>query len=302
MAVLNNKLTSKTTAAAPIAAISLDPDTYSSGGLLDDVDVVITNAAFMLWDYNGKVAVAVPALGVTMRLVGEESDPDESKDHDQYFSCGKTEDFVPNADGSGLVPVGAKTSLNNTCNGGLFLAGLVNVGLPKTVLASGDIRGIIGMRGHVNRVPAPERTGVEPRADGRKPEILIMTKLIALPGEAATAKPTGAVKAGLSKVATIAKPDAATATASVSASAPQVPSATSVGDASLDAELSEVVLTLVSEAGGTIAKKMIAPKVFALYKGNPNQGAAMKRASSDEFLMGLTESGFAYDGATLSIG
>lgn len=292
-----SKLQSKTAQAAPASVISLNPDTFTSGGLLDDVDVTITNAAFLMWDYDGTVAVPVPALGVTMRLPGEESDPDPAKDHDQYYSCGKTEDFAPNTEGTGLVPIGTKTGLNNSSNGGLFIASLINIGVPKTLFDSGNIQSIVGIKMHVNRVPAPE--GRQARPDGRKPEILVATKLISLPGESGQTGATGNAgsKPGLSKVS---KSAAAPVKANPTTASPAASQAGSA-DAGLDEELVGVVLELVSEAGGTLAKKLIAPKVFARYKGRPEQGAAMKRAASDEFLMGLTEAGFAYDGATLSV-
>ena len=313
MSPVNTKLGSKAGAALQLAVVSLNPETFTSGGLLDDVDVVVKDAAFLMWDYSGKVAVAVPALGITFRLVGEENDPDESKDHDQYYSCGKPEDFAPTADGSALQIVGAKQSLNNNSNGGLFLASLVAVGVPKSVFETNNIKALTGMRLHVNRVPAPERVGLEQREGQRKPEVLVATKLLALPGEGAGSAQS---KSGLSKVSPGKANGAASTAINQSRQTPvqggqtsQSAGNASSGTESNDDELTAVVLEIALAAGGSIAKKLIGPKVFAAYKGRPDQAQAMRRAASDDFLMGLGEVPsadgtavytFAYDGATLT--
>lgn len=287
-------------AATGSVLLSLNPDTFTSGGLLDDADVVVRDAAFLMWDYNGQQAVAVPALGITFRIKGEESDPDESKDHDQYYSCGKAEDFVPAEGGIGLIAVGAKTGLNNNTNAGLVLASFIAAGVPKTRFDSGNIKtALVGVECHVNRVPAPERSNATPRPDGRKPEILVVTKLLALPGEGSGQVRQTASKPGLSKVSGATKANGAPAIAHVTPNA-GVATTMSPSDPELDAELAPVLLELIEANGGTLPKKLIGMKVFGRFKGDPRQSAAMKRASSDEFLMGLTEAGFTYDGATLA--
>ena len=279
---------SKTAAPAKVAGISLDPSTFTEGGLLDDADVSIADAAFLMWDYDGKVNPAAPALGITLKT-------DDGKDHDEYLSAGKAEYFVPNEDGSGLVPVGDKTALNNNCNAAIFLASLISIGVPVELLASGNIKAIIGMRLHINRVPAPERPGLAQQDPNKKRTNLVATKLLSLPGEAAPAKPA----LGMSKTATGGVKAPVPAAKAPVAAAP----APAAASDELTAETTGYVIQVLGEAGGTVARKAISPKVFAAAKagGSADPASVMKLAFTEDFLMSAGDGAWTFDGTNITI-
>ena len=155
--------------------VSLNPESFvEGGGLLDDVDVTIKEARFIMFDYEGKSPVAVPALKITF-------DPGDGELVTQCWSMGKATDWQPSKDGKKLIPIGSATAIVKTSNGGIFVTSLINAGFPGDRLAEGDISCLDGMEAHVIRTPAPERTGIEGQ---KKPAtILIIDKIIALPGE-----------------------------------------------------------------------------------------------------------------------
>ena len=75
----------------------LAPSSQQEGsGLLDNVDVTFAEVRVVLWDYNGKVSVPVPALKVSMEL-------DDGIAQEQYYSLGKATDWQPNEDGTQIV-------------------------------------------------------------------------------------------------------------------------------------------------------------------------------------------------------
>jgi hypothetical protein len=126
--------------------VSLLPaDAVEGAGLpLDDVDVIIKEARFALWNYNGTQAEG-PALRVIF-VDGEE------KSHEQYFSAGKIEKSVPSDDGKKLLPVSdaSPKGLNKSTKAFTFLASLFNADpAVGTLLADGDVSKLDGLRAHV---------------------------------------------------------------------------------------------------------------------------------------------------------
>ena len=155
--------------------VSLNPESFvEGGGLLDDVDVTIKEARFIMFDYEGKSPVAVPALKITF-------DPGDGELVTQCWSMGKATDWQPSKDGKKLIPIGSATAIVKTSNGGIFITSLINASFPSDRLADGDISCIEGLEAHVIRTPAPERTGIE--GQKKNATILIIDKIIALPGE-----------------------------------------------------------------------------------------------------------------------
>jgi hypothetical protein len=273
-----------TAAAAPKAAISLAPSSFvAGGGLLNDEDVTITDAAFSLWDYQGKSAVQVPALGI------EFTDAD-GKAEEQYYSCGKIDHFVPSEDGKSLVPVADKTAISNQANAALFLGSLVNAGLPEDILAAGDITRLVGAKVHVQRVPQPKRSTDDPGAKAK--EILVVTKILALPGE--TGKPKGLTKAGTAGV----KPNGA----ATKTTAPAPVAAAAAADTSeLDTATTEAVIEVLGANDGTVALKALPAKIFAASKGNPLQKQMMKRSIEEDFIATAGDGLFTFDGTNVSL-
>jgi len=105
-------------------AISLKPSDQQSGGILDDVDVLIKLALFTTWDYNGQQE---PQLALRILYVEQ-----DGKETVQYYSAGKLEHMVPAHGGRTVeAAVGSnKTGLNDNCNAVIFIKSLCDKGFP----------------------------------------------------------------------------------------------------------------------------------------------------------------------------
>ena len=167
-------------------AVSLHPRDFVIGGLIDDVDVEITDARFISTDYEGTLASAnALALQATMKVLGDDS----GNEHIQLFSAGNTADFLPDpdTDGKTLIKNAVRESLTRSTNLALFLQSMIDCGADLGPMSSGDVSVLEGLKCHVMRKPAPKRDGlpVNARQDsqGREREktILLCTKIIALP-------------------------------------------------------------------------------------------------------------------------
>jgi len=186
----------------------LAPSNQQEGtGLLNDVDVKFAEVRVVTWDYNGKVAVPVPALKLTMEL-------DDGSMQDQYYSLGKATDWQPNEDGTQIVAVGKATGIANNSNSALLINSMVNAGFPENKITD-DVRCFEGMTAHMSRIPAPKRGGVvkAPREDGRVFEdtVLVVESIISFPWDkkapAGKPKTTGAAKPAAAKPAAAPVPE-----------------------------------------------------------------------------------------------
>jgi hypothetical protein len=249
-----------------VGGVGLAPSAMyeGGGGLLDDVDATIEEAAFVMFDYNGKAPVPIPAA--YLKLVGEDGEA-----HDQYWSIGK--DFSPNEDGSGLVATGTATGINKGSNFGILMSSIVEAGFPENRLGE-SIKVLEGLKCHLARVAAPKRsTQRAPRADGKVYDetILTINKIYQLPWEKGAGK--GKVGGKGAKVV-------------------------GVEDSSLDEELQEAITGILLEKGGEVTRQQLAAAVFQSLKENPNRNAMVKRAYEDEF---LKNGPWAYDKGTISM-
>ena len=283
----------KAAAGAPAKAqrISMNPSEFTAGGLIDDVDVTITDALTTMYDFNG-TQPPTPCLALEL------TDPNKTA-HIQYFSAGKPEDWQPEESGEGFIPLSGKTSINNSTNLGKFLASLVDAGYPAENLNDGNLKTLTGMQVHVIQQVVERKGLVRTGKNADRPStVLLVSKIIALPGAggavagagAAAPKATGAV-GGKANGAAKATPAAAPAAGG--------------GEDEMDAEISQALQTALLEAeGNTLAKKDVTKVVFAAF-GAPHtpteRNKAVIRAGKQDFLSGLAELGIAYDGATLTL-
>lgn len=208
----------------------------------------IGSARFVLFDYNGKRAVAVPALKAVIKPA------DENDTIDQYWTAGRPEDWQPSSDGKFLNPVGKATALNTGSNLAQFLAELVNAGFPEDLLDAGDASVLDGLDADFDRVQGPERTFKEDGKDvTKRGEILVITKIHAMPGEK-PAKGKGKGKA-------------------------------SGDDVTVKAETA--LLKILAENGGEVAKKDLPKMIFdAIPAGDPDRGTIMGIVLDEAFLGG----------------
>jgi hypothetical protein len=156
----------------------------AQGGIVDDIDVLIADAAFVQWDYNGAIDHEVLALGIQFQ-------DDNGKQYDQYYSAGELTYFVPSDDGAGIVPVADKQMINDNTNAWKFISSLMECGFPEDKLASGNVKEFVGTKVHIKQIAQPVRQGLirgGKNAD-RTPTVLLVTAILGLPGEQQAAKP-----------------------------------------------------------------------------------------------------------------
>jgi hypothetical protein len=247
-----------------VSGVSLNPEGFfEGGGLLDDLAATVVEAEFVMWDYNGKAPIPVPAAHLVLEGENKET-------HDQYWAAGK--DFAPSGDGSSLVPTGTATGINKGSNFGILMASIVAAGFPANRLAD-SIKVLEGMEAHFTRVAAPKRNiQRQPRADGKEYDqtILTVSKVYKLPWEAA-GKKGGAAKKG---------------------AAPTV-------DVDADSELVEVVTGILLERGEGITRQALSAAVFQAIKDNPNRNTLVKRVYDEGF---LTSGPWEYKNGVVSMG
>lgn len=235
---------------APEAAGSLfDPDTFGAGGFLDDVDVeiiaasVVTGADTPMKDTD--------AVGQTfIKTIYKQLADDAAEDRDEYYAVGPIDKFTPSKDGSRVVyEVGTK--MNKGRKAAMLMASLLNAGLNKTALPSdGSVAFLVGLKGHVNAVPMPERTqkagGVtgDKKKENRPATCVIFTKLY----DEKTAPKAGAKKQVVNGSA------GAPTSAPAAAAAPQ---AAAAGGGEVEAETVNCVMTIIMEKGA--AQKRLLP-------------------------------------------
>lgn len=264
--------------------VSLKPsDAVQGGGLFDDVDATITQCRFKSWDYNGAIKSPVLGLGVTFQ--NEDAD---GFTFEQVYSAGNLQHFVPSDDGRFAVPVGTLTGLQESSNAMAFLKSLVNCGFPEDKIER-DISVFEGCKVHVNRVPQQQRKGLD-QAGAKAKDILVVTKIHSLPGEAGKAVAAGAGK----KAAAPAKAKAATA--SVAAS-----SESSSGNGHVHQKAVETLLSILAAKGGSVKKLSVAQEAFKLLATDPDRNAVCQIVFKDEF---LSEAGqpWSFDGQTVAMG
>lgn len=254
------------------------------GGLLDDVDALIKEARVEIWDYNGKVAVPVPALKLTLAVDGID------EDQLQYFSLGKATDWQPNEDGTGIVAIGKATGIVRSSNAMIFITSLVNAGFPENKIPEGDtVTWLEGTKVHLSRVPAPKRGGVvkAPREDGRVFEdtVLTVSSIISFPWDKKGAKaPAGKPAAG--KPATTKAPTPA-------------PAAAEAGD-DFDTRVSEVLMGIVAEHPEGLKKSTIPGLALKIVAKDADKNKVVTRIFQEDFLN--LQNGWKYENGMVTLG
>lgn len=271
---------------APTRRVSLNPATFVQGGLLDDVDVEFVEAMWTGYNYGKEGGEDFLVLGVKMRAA-------DGKDSDQYFSAGNKEHFQPSEDGQWLIPVGDKAAMTNSTNAAVFIASLVACGFPSDRLDSMGINAALaGTKVHVNRETV-ERKGLIKNRPGRQgedgkerpQERMIVTKLIALPGQTAApaSKPNGK----------------ATQTAAAPAAAPAQTQAAAPAGEELREICQSTLLDILIANGGSVPKSKLPGLAFKALSNHPLKKEAVPALYSDTFLS--TADGVVYDGVSVSI-
>ncbi len=218
-------------------AASMLPSTFVEGGLWDDVDVEISDIAWGKFNFAAKDAAQNVKLALIVEMYPLAGLEAGQEPYQQAFSAGDLKYFVPSADDGGAyaVPVGDKQAINSNTNAAMFIMSLFESATPEqsswmqesSGMASGNCKGLIGLKFHVKRQPQKERKGLsQMEGEQQAKSILLSTNIIALPGETESVVPEGGAQAGAQAAA---KPAAAKPAAARPAAAPAPASRQAVG-------------------------------------------------------------------------
>lgn len=239
--------------------VSLNPDDFVQGGLVDDVDAVIKTARFVKWDYQGKTD---PVLGLHLNFASK-----DGEEYDQYYSAGDLKRFAPSDDGKCAIPVGDAQALTISSNACQFLISVANAGFAKNKLGE-DLSVLDGLGCHLRRVAQAERKGLktEKKEGDRDKTILVVSEILWLPGE--TPKFVVGSGASVSKGApaqthAVAGGPPAGSVATVSATV-QASAASASSSADIDSKAAGYILRVLSENGGTFQKSGLPSALFKL--------------------------------------
>lgn len=156
---------------------------FVQAGLINDLDITVTKARFVRWDYGQYEPDAKKFIGdgsgpevTALMLVMEPKSGDKAV---QLWSVGGEDDFVPSKDGEYLVKNGDRSTLAKGSNFHILMSSIENCLGEKVPDALNDaISGMEGLEGHILRMPAPKREGlknVRKREDGSEREQTVLT-------------------------------------------------------------------------------------------------------------------------------
>jgi hypothetical protein len=198
-------------------AASMLPSTFVEGGLWDDLDVEISDIAWSKFNFAKEGAPQNLKLALILELWPLSGLEAGQQPFQQAFSGGDLKYFVPSADDDGAYPiaVGDKSALNSNTNAAMFTISLFECATPEQAawlanesgLASGNCKGLVGLKFHVKRMPQKERKGLSAQEGEQGPKsILLATNIIALPGETESVVPAEGAQAAAKPAAQVAKP------------------------------------------------------------------------------------------------
>lgn len=134
---------------------SLNPKNFITGGLLDDVDVTLKNVKFEMFDYAGTSDPA-PALGIDL-VTGDEEQGE--KPYRNHWSVGGADMWAPSEDGMEVVPIGKDLFPRKSSNLFFLVTTLLEAGVPESVLESGRVDFLEGLKVHIVRKEPPGKSG-----------------------------------------------------------------------------------------------------------------------------------------------
>jgi hypothetical protein len=252
---------SKAVASEGGQAVSLRPSDQVSEGLLDDMDVTMSDWQFTLEgppNYNSGDAVPL-FIKVTLS-------PDEGDSTYQWWSAGDSAKFQPSEDGKEARRVKGSGGLGQGTNAAILFRSIADAGFPEDKMTA-NLGCFEGMRAHVKRIAAPKRSGL-PQQEGRGlSTVLAVEKILQLPWEKKAAPKAGA------------------AASSKKTSSP-APAATSNGDADVN-DLAMAVLQTVLEKTNPIAITkipMAAFKILSQEEYKPHRSDILLLLKDEEFL------------------
>lgn len=249
-------------------------DMKEGTGLFDDVDATLTNLQFTKEAPDNYAAQGNPIFAVVHMLLTGDA-PEEERKVSQSYSLGAQagDNFTISEDGYKLIPTNDDAAPRADSKFGTFCKYLQASQVPASLLKNGDFSKLIGLTGHFKRVADKERTFAEENGRGARkskfpPSTLVLTKLIALPGEKAVGKSNGAAT-----------------TVAPTTSAP----AASSGD--IDTDTWPYLEAVLKNNGGTFQRGKLTLKVSQAAAANARRTEIAKRAAEESYINSLVELG-----------
>ncbi len=243
------------------------------GGVVQAVQGAILTFECVSYDYNGSVAVPVPAVHVH----GEYELEGEAAEFEEYYSAGDPSRLRPKKDGTGFQALQEGAGLTKTCKTMQLLDSIVSANGGDEDILTGGIKGLDGINVNMERKPDIERAGLEQKVGARKRTILLVTEINAMPGE--TPKKKGKPVAG--------KPVA-------KAGAPGKAKA-------LRQKTITAIEAAIEAAGGKVEGENIGQLVFRANKKDSEVKAMVELITADDFaLLSADDTPWGFDGTTLT--
>lgn len=153
--------------------ISFNPDTYVSGGILDNVNATLLTLRAKQYTYPNSSTTVVAVIG---DMLG-----DDGATHEQVWSIGgSVNDWEIINDGKGVKNVSGKTGMTNNSNLALMIQELIlNCGFPKQKVG-GDLSVFDGLHAHWIQKPVPgDRSNMQgQKKDGDRPKTFLVADKI----------------------------------------------------------------------------------------------------------------------------
>ena len=257
--------------------VSINPEDFSKGGILNDVDVEFLETRFMTGEDAAEQTdemAKYPNLEETLFLAALLKTQDG--DQWQYWSSGKLEYFEPSKDGHRAIPVGSSEKLSDSCNAYTLLASIVNAGYPRDKFTD-DLSIFDGMLAHVIRVEQKKRAGLDSE-DGKARTVLTVESILEpFPWDGGKKRKGKASKAKAAEE--------------------------SESDEDFDEIAADTIVKILTDAdGGPVKRTSVVGRMLKiLKKSHPDDFKKIIQATNEEgFFEGLED--VEYDGKELTIG
>jgi hypothetical protein len=247
---------------------SLDPNAMLVGGLKDDFRGVITEAAYVPWDYDGNIEEHVLAVRLTIQP------DDDDNPFVQHWSAGSLDAFAPSEDGRTIasngeggpyaLKVGKKAQLRNNTNWAHLMGAIIDAGEASKLFTRSNLTPSIacleGIDAHWDRVPQKKRSGLlDDNENARPRDILVVSEIYAYNENSGPTKKV--TKAAI------------------------VTEETTENESDLDSTIQGVVLEAISEApGGKLKKSKVVTAVLKGMAKDSNKSKAVRRAAELDFV------------------
>lgn len=148
-----------------------DPENYSSGGFLDNVDATVIASKVDTWE---------EAEGQCYWHITFQPDDADADPHTQYYRIGTLDQFTPSNDKTEAIPIG-EARMNKKVGAAQFTAAVITSGFPRNQLSK-NVTYIVGLRFHLQAFAQEEIKQDSAKFKGKKKDggrtIVLPTKLL----------------------------------------------------------------------------------------------------------------------------